>query len=155
LEDPGFEPYVNFLDSVFTALDDNNISNLIIDIRNNPGGSDPTFEQPVMYLTNKSFKENLEAKIIFDPNLIPYKELFWGVSTLERMDSVSIGLGIQHLKDRFPVFSNKISLLNQKYNPVYRSKSPIFKGNLYLLINENVASAASHFASLVKGYVQN
>lgn len=155
LEDPGFEPYVNFLDSVFTALDDNNISNLIIDIRNNPGGSDPTFEQPVMYLTNKSFKENVEAEIIFDPNLIPYKELFWGVSTLERMDNVSIGLGIQHLKDRFPVFSNKISLQNQKYNPVYRSKSPIFKGNLYLLINENVASAASHFASLVKGYVQN
>lgn len=155
LEDPGFEPYVNFVDSVFTVLNDNNISNLIIDIRNNPGGSDPTFEQPVMYLTNTSFKENLEAKIIFDPNTIPYKELFWGVSNLERMDSISIALGVKHLKDRFPVFSNKISLQDQKYNPVYQPKSPIFRGNLYLLIDENVASAASHFASLVKGYGEN
>lgn len=156
LEDPGFEPYVQFLDSVFVELHENDVSNLIIDIRNNPGGSDPTFEQPMMYLAdNKTFKENIKANIIFDPSFLPYEKYFWGVSTLQRMDSISLEIGKKQLKDWFPVFSNKVSWQNQQYNPTYYPKSPTFKGNLYLLINENVASAASHFASLVKGYAQN
>lgn len=154
-DDPKFETYVQFLDSVFTGLDKNKIPNLIIDVRNNPGGSDPNFEQPVMYLTNKPFKENVKASIIFDPNFLPFEKYFWGVSTSQPMDSLSIKKGKEYLKDAYPVFKNNVSLQNQKYNPVYHPKSPIFKGNLYLLINENVASAASHFASLVKGYVQN
>lgn len=156
LEDPGFEPYAQFLDSVFVGLHENNVSNLIIDIRNNPGGSDPTFEQPMMYLTdNKPFKENVKANIIFDPDFLPYEKYFWGVSTSQRMDSTSLEIGKRQLKDWFPIFSNKTSWQNQKYNPTYYPKSPTFKGNLYLLINENVASAASHFASLVKGFAKN
>ncbi|SHM95584.1 S41 family peptidase [Flavobacterium chilense] len=154
-DDPKFETYVQFLDSVFTGLDKNKVSNLIIDVRNNPGGSDPNFEQPVMYLTDKPFKENVKASIIFDPTFLPFEKYFWGVSTSERMDSVSKKMGKEYLKDVYPVFKNNISIQNQKYNPVYHPKSPRFKGNLYLLINENVASAASHFASLVKGYVPN
>ena len=154
-DDPKFEPYVHFLDSVFTGLDKNKIPNLIIDVRNNPGGSDPNFEQPVMYLTDQPFKENVKATIIFDPNLLPFENYFWGVSTSERMDSISKKMGKEYLKDVYPVFKNNISVQNPKYNPVYYPKSPKFKGNLYLLINENVASAASHFASLVKAYVQN
>ncbi len=153
--DPKFETYVQFLDRVFTGLDKNKVSNLIIDVRNNPGGSDPNFEQPVMYLTDKPFKENVKATIIFDPNFIPFEKYFWGVSTSQRMDSLSMKMGKEYLKDVYPVFKNNISVQNQKYNPVYHPKSPIFKGNLYLLINENVASAASHFASLVKGYIEN
>ncbi|WP_163410524.1 S41 family peptidase [Flavobacterium ajazii] len=154
-DDPKFKPYVQFLDSIFNTLDKNKVSNLIIDVRNNPGGSDPNFEQPVMYLTDKSFKENVKATIIFDPNFLPYEKYFWGVSTSERLDSVSRKMGKAYLKDVYPVFKNNISIQNQKYNPVYYPKSPFFRGKLYLLINENVASAASHFASLVKGYVQN
>lgn len=153
--DPKFETYVQFLDSVFKELDKNKVPNLIIDVRNNPGGSDPNFEQPVMYLTDKPFKENVKANIIFDPNFLPYEKYFWGVSTAQRMDSLSLKMGKEYLKDVYPVFKNNISLQNQKYNPVYHPKLPIFKGNIYLLINENVASAASHFASLVKAYVQN
>jgi C-terminal processing protease CtpA/Prc len=64
-------------------------------------------------------------------------------------------MGKKHLKDRFPVLQNKISWQNQKYNPTYYPKSPIFREDLYLLINENTASAASHFASLVRAYVKN
>lgn len=154
-DDPKFETYVQFLDSVFKGLDKNKVSNLIIDVRNNPGGSDPTFEQPVMYLTDKSFKENEKATIIFDPKLLPFENYFWGVSTSQRMDSISKKMGKEYLKDVYPIFKNNISVQNPKYNPVYHPKSPAFKGNVYLLINENVASAASHFASLVKGYVQN
>ncbi len=154
-DDPAFPSYVQFLDNVFVKLKENNVSNLIIDIRNNPGGSDPTFEQPVMYLTDQNFKENLKAEIVFDPYCIPFEKYFWGVSTAQPMDSISIKIGKEFLKNRFPLYRNGISLQNSKYNPTYYPKSPQFDGNLYLLINENVASAASHFASLVKGYVKN
>src|SRR5690606_21928570 len=151
-EDPKFEGYVQFLDSVFTQVSEKKISNLIIDIRNNPGGSDPTFEQPMMFLTDQTFKENVGAHIIFNSDSIPYRDYFFGVSTTKRMDSSALETGKKFLKDRFPKFEEGISLQNQKYNPTYYPKSPIFTGNLYLLINENVASAASHFASLVRAY---
>ncbi len=154
-EDPGFEAYVSFLDSVFTELNKNKVADLIIDIRNNPGGSDPTFEEPMMHLTDQTFKENLKATIIFNSDAIPYEQYFWGVSTSQKLDSLSLEMGKKFLKDRFPVYSNGLSFQNQEHNPTYYPKSPTFDGNLYVLINENVASAASHFASLAKGYAKN
>src|SRR5690606_5341770 len=56
IDDPAFGVYVSFIDSVFNVLHKNETPHLIIDVRNNPGGSDPTFEQPVMYLSDESFK---------------------------------------------------------------------------------------------------
>lgn len=155
IDDPAFEVYVSFIDSVFNVLDHKNIPNLIIDVRNNPGGSDPTFEQPVMYLSDAKFKENLEAHIIFDPTKIPFEKHFWGVSTSERIDSLTLAHGMELLKDYFYDFKDGKSHQNDKYNKVYQPKSPPYKGKLYLLINENVASAASHFASLLKAYARD
>lgn len=154
-EDPKFPEYIQFLDSVFTDLDKKKVRNLVIDIRNNPGGSDPTFEQPVMYLTDRTFKENEKAHIIFDPDRPPYPEYFWGVSTSERIDEKFWDEVQVFLKERYPIFKNGVSVQDQKYNPTYFPKEPQFKGNIYLIINENVGSAASHFASLVKGFVEN
>ncbi|WP_143961364.1 S41 family peptidase [Litoribacter populi] len=154
-EDPAFEVYTDFIDSVFTVLDRESIPNLVIDVRNNPGGSDPTFEQPIMYLSDSTFKENLEAHIIFDPKEIPFQKYFWGVSTDERIDGATLAMGMEFLGDYFIEFSEGKSFQNQKYNPVYHPKSPAYKGNIYLLINENTASAASHFASLMKAYARN
>lgn len=151
-DDPAFPVYVAFIDSVFQTLSKNNIPNLILDIRGNPGGSDPTFEQPMMYLTDSSFKENTLAYTIFDK--VPYEKYFWGVSTAERMDSAAIAQGKLMLKDYFPALHNGRNMQNVKYNPVYYPKQPGFKGQLYLLIDENVASAASHLASLVKAYAR-
>ncbi|MCW3463958.1 S41 family peptidase [Chitinophaga nivalis] len=152
--DPAFPVYVKFIDSVFQVLSTNNIPNLILDIRGNPGGSDPTFEQPMMYLTDASFKENTLAYTIFG-NGIPYEKYFWGVSTSERMDSAAKVAGKAMLQDYFPVFRNGRNIQDSKHNPVYLPKQPRFKGKLYLLIDENVASAASHLASLVKAYANN
>lgn len=153
-DDPAFAVYVAFIDSVFRLLSHNNVPNLIMDIRSNPGGSDPTFEQPMMYLTDSSFKENTLAYSIFD-NGIPYEQYFWGVSTAVRMDSAAKEEGKKMLKDYFPALHNGRNLQNPRYNPVYLPKQPGFKGKLYLLIDENVASAASHLASLVKAYARN
>lgn len=152
-EDPAFPIYVSFIDSVFQTLSKNNIPNLILDLRGNPGGSDPNFEQPMMYLTDSSFKENNLAYTIFDDG-VPYEKYFWGISTSERMDSAAKESGKLMLKDYFPGLVNGRNLQNVKYNPVYYPKQPGFKGQLYLLIDENVASAASHLASLVKAYAR-
>lgn len=117
-------------------------------------GATPTFEQPVMYLSDSTFKENLGAHIIFGPTSIPYKEHFWGFSTAERIDSINLAHVMELVHDYFDDFKDGKTLQNDKYNPVYHPKSPAYKGNLYLLINENTASAASHFASLIKAYAR-
>ncbi len=153
-EDPRFPTYVAFLDSVFRQLSDNRVANLVLDIRGNPGGSDPTFEQPMMYLTDDSFKENTLAYTIFG-NGIPYEQYFWGVSTAERMDSAAKVEGKRMLLDYFPTLRAGRNLQNPKYNPVYHPKQPAYKGHLYLLIDEQVGSAASHLASLVKAYARD
>lgn len=152
-DDPVFPVYVAFIDSVFQVLSKNNIPHLILDIRGNPGGSDPTFEQPMMYLTGTDFKENTLAYTIFDG--LPYEAYFWGVSTAVKMDSADKAEGKRMLKDYFPALHNGRNMQNVRYNPVYSPKSPGFKGKLYLLIDEDVASAASHLASLVKAYARN
>ncbi|OMP76641.1 MULTISPECIES: S41 family peptidase [unclassified Chitinophaga] len=152
--DPRFPGYVKYLDSVFRLLAQNNVPNLIIDLRGNPGGSDPTFEQPVMYLTDSNFKENAVAYSILGDG-IPYEQYFWGTSTSHKMDSVEKVEGKIFLKDYFPVLINGRNMQNPKYNPVYHPKSPGYKGKLYMLIDEGVASAGSHMASLVKAYARN
>ncbi len=153
VDDPAFAVYTAFVDSVFRALVTNNVPNLIIDIRGNPGGSDPTYEQPMMYLTDRSFRENTLAYINFEE--VPFEQYFWGVSTNHKMTEAEIEPGKRFLRDRFPELKNGRNLQAQKHNPVYYPKKPAYMGRVYLLIDERVASAASHFASLVKSYARN
>jgi hypothetical protein len=128
----------------------NKIKHLIVDVRNNGGGTDPTFEKAFSYLTSLSFKENNFAYVIF--NKIPLVQYFdWNSADKENQKREQTNY-VYWLNDNFPVFSNGKYFQNQKYNPVWYPDSNRFKGKIYLLINENTASAASHFASLVKGY---
>jgi hypothetical protein len=152
--DPRFPGYVKYIDSVFQLLAKNNVPNLIIDLRGNPGGSDPTFEQPVMYLTDSNFKENAVAYSIFGKE-VPFEQYFWGVSTSHKMDSAELAAGKKMLFDYFPNLVNGKNMQHPKYNPVYHPKNPGYKGKLYMLIDERVASAGSHMASLVKAYARN
>lgn len=154
-DDPAFPVYVRFIDSVFQELDKNSVSNLILDIRSNPGGSDPTYEQPMMYLTGHPFKENTLAYINFNRDTIPYMQYFWGTGTDKKMSQEELAGGRQFLKDYFQPYNNGRSYQDTSYNPVYYAKQPAYKGHLYLLIDENTASAASHLASLVKAYARN
>jgi C-terminal processing protease CtpA/Prc len=107
----------------------------------------------MMYLTDSAFKENTLAYIIFDD--VPYEKYFWGISTSSKMSGNDITEGKKMLKDYFPRLDNGRNIQDAKHNPVYHPKQPAFKGHLYLLIDESVASAASHLASLVKAYARN
>ncbi|MBV7532490.1 S41 family peptidase [Chitinophaga sp. sic0106] len=154
-DDPAFPGYARWVDSIFQQLDKQAVPNLVIDIRSNPGGSDPNFEQPMMYLTDHDFKENESAYISFNRDAIPFSQYFWGVSASQKYSAEEIKAGLQYLQETYLPYKDGKSMQNPKINPVYHPKQPAYKGHLYLLIDENTASAASHLASLVRAYARN
>ncbi|MFD0862800.1 S41 family peptidase [Sungkyunkwania multivorans] len=142
--------YVRFLDSVFMKLKEDRIENLILDIRNNTGGTDPNDLVTYSYLAARNFVENKEAWISF--NKIPE---------------------LRHIKSNIPAFLRPFGV--GKYNKMLRRSFPLekngkfyqdsssadhmirkpsenaFRGTIYLLISPSVASAGSLFAAMVAG----
>ncbi|WP_343635520.1 S41 family peptidase [Fluviicola sp.] len=151
-EDPDFERFSNYLDSLFLSFKLDKTQNLIIDIRNNPGGNDPTYEKVFTYLTDHPFRENTEAYIIF--RKLPYPEYYkWNSSEKSNQKRELADLN-EYLQTTFSVRKDSDDKFyqDQQFNPTYYPDSNRFQGNIYLLINEDVGSAASHFASLVRGH---
>lgn len=151
-EDPEFKVFSNYLDSLFLSFKLNNTQNLIIDIRNNPGGNDPTYEKVFSYLTDHPFRENTEAYILF--NKLPYPHHYkWNSCDKGNVKRELAELN-DYLQTTFSVRKDGDTKYyqDQKFNPVYYPDSNRFRGNIYLLINEDVGSAASHFASLIRGH---
>ncbi|MFT3822728.1 MAG: S41 family peptidase [Chitinophagaceae bacterium] len=149
--DPAYKVYCHFLDSIFVWMNEGNrIKHLIIDVRNNPGGSDPNFEKTFSYLANQPFKENSFAYILF--NHLPLPQYYdWYSEDKENQQGDQRRIE-NNLQNGFPVFKDGKYFQDQKYNPLWYPDNDRFKGNIYLLTNDFVASAASHFASLIKSY---
>ena len=155
-EDPNFEVFSNFLDQVFSQLKEEKIGNLIVDIRGNPGGNDPTYEKVFTYLTDQNFRENNEAYIIFKQ--LPMRK-YYNWSTTDKSNQKRALKDINtYLQNTFnnqqekKYYQNQKYYQDQKFNPMYYPDKNKFNGKLFLLIDENVGSAASHFASLVRSY---
>lgn len=149
-EDPRFEVFSDYLDSVFRKINKEGYEHLIIDIRNNPGGNDPTYEKVFTYLTDHPFKENTSAYIIFDQ--LPYPKYFrWHSSDKSNQKREQKELNA-YLQSVFSVKEGDKFFQHQKHNPIYKPDPNRYRGKVYLLIDENVGSAASHFASLVRAY---
>ncbi|WP_300666634.1 S41 family peptidase [Fluviicola sp.] len=149
-EDPDFAVFSSYLDSVFSLVKSEKITNLIVDIRNNPGGNDPTYEKVFTYLTTQTFKENKEAFILF--NKLPYPQYFKSESEDKGNRKQGLNATNSYLQEIFSVKKENRFFQNQSHNPPYYPDSNRFTGKLYLVIDENVGSAASHFASLVRGH---
>lgn len=135
----GHKQYASFLDSVFTALDEQNVGKLIVDIRDNGGGHDPNDILLYSYLTRQEFRENTFAFTIFQD--IPYPELYADDDIDELPDD---------LKEEHSILKDGKFYQNESFNKPWMPKPKAFKGKLVLLIDPYVASAASLFASLVK-----
>lgn len=152
--DPAYRIYCHYLDSVFVWMNEGNrIKHLIVDIRNNPGGSDPNFEKAFSYLANQPFKENSFAYIIF--NHLPLLQYFdWYSEDAENQqgDKRRIDRNLQYV---FSDFKDGKYFQNKRHNPLWYPDNDRFKGKIYLLVNDFVASAASHFASLIRSYSTN
>ncbi len=117
-------------EAMFREIRENNIANLIIDIRDNPGGGSGPAEKLLEYITEKPFVMMAEGQIKIS----------------------------QQARDARPnqkiFFAGKIgSLIAETSEPIVpRQLENRFKGKVYVLIGRRTASAASNFAQVVKHY---
>lgn len=147
-EDPRYARYVRFLDSVFTMLKTEHIPNLVLDIRNNPGGSNPNDLKLFTYLAKRPFRENKEAFISF--RKVPLPQYFVWNSEDPRNQKRERRGQEKEWREEFSVKRDGKYLQNQDVNPYWQPDANRYTGNVYVLIDENVGSAASHFAAHVR-----
>lgn len=147
-QDPAYAAYSRFLDSVFTRLKTEHIPNLIIDIRNNPGGSNPNDLKLFTYLAKRPFRENKEAFISFKK--VPFPRYFVWNSNDRQNQKRERRYQEKEWNEEFSVKAGGKYVQNQGVNPYWHPDSNRFTGNIYVLIDENVGSAASHFAAHVR-----
>jgi hypothetical protein len=139
--------YNNQLEKWFKELKESKIENLIIDVRYNGGGTDPNDILLFSFLANQNFRENKSAYI--STNKIPFPEyIFWDEGN-SKITKRQIKRFEKELAAEFTNNMNGRFYQNDKYNKIIKPNENAFKGQIYLLISEGVASAGSLFASLV------
>jgi len=142
--------YVRFLDSVFTKIKKSNFKNLIVDIRQNGGGTDPNDLVTYSYLTNRNFSENKQAWISFKK--IPHlKYIESKVPSFLRF--LGVGKHNKWFQKEFYI-EKENGFYQGSLSEDHKIRLPsekAFNGKVYLLISPAVASAGSLFASMVAG----
>ena len=124
-----FDKFKLFLDSTFTIIKHNRISNLIIDIRTNGGGDTGLNALLLTYLTSNPFFEYSKhiEKLTSDIRTSnEYYSQFKKDTILERT--------------KYQYFENKVE------NPL------LFKGNVFLLTGIETFSSGTELAMLIKDY---
>lgn len=142
--------YKKWLDSIFVNLKKNNIKNLIVDVRNNGGGTDPNDVITYSYLTSRRFQESKQVWIRF--NKIPLLKYYDSpIPTFLR--PLGVGKFNRYFQKRFPTEKDDKYFISKESNEmkVRESNKNAFTGTIYLLISPRVASAGSLFAALVAG----
>lgn len=136
--------FITYIDSAFDKLKDNNIKNLIIDIRGNPGGSSGNASYLFSYLTNKPFRV----------------DQYWEVTTLPLtyIDFSGIkdskGNSIELNKNDFTeTDKGRFRLKNYPSFDTIKPNPNRFTGKVYVLIDGWVGSEAAAFASLVHHHI--
>lgn len=149
-EDPAYKKFSVFLDQMINTLEKEKIDNLIIDLRGNTGGTGALYEKVFSYLTPRPFRDSHYAYTLF--NEVPMEERLL-ITPLFLSNGVKDKHGINdYLKQLYPKqVQGKYYWADDK-NPSILPNTKTFKGQLYLLVDERVASAASHLASLIKSY---
>jgi len=125
------EQFKKFLKETFTKIRDQNVSSLIIDIRNNPGGSSNIGDELLKYLTDKPFRqfEKIQIKIS--------RQLFKTQSGLKKLyPDAAMGSTV----------TNEGEFEKPQDNPLR------FKGRVFVLIGPKSASSSVCFASAVKHF---
>lgn len=147
-DDPKHKKYLTFLDSTFSLIAENQIHDLIVDVRHNGGGSDPNDMITYSYFAKRTFVENKDAWISFQK--IPYWKYIRGeVSFFER--PVEKYYSNKGLKKSFPI-EREFKFYQSPNDPdkIPRTPDPkAFDGNVYLLIGPRTASAGSLFAAML------
>ncbi len=139
-----FAAYKNFLNNSFTLLkNEDDIKNLIIDCRNNTGGEYENVFLLYRFLSQKPFKEVDSATVRFDK--IPYADLLEPEFALNEKPSLD-----SMIKHEFCRLPNGNSAMNDEENTLRRPHPMAFNGNVYVITNNNILSAASNFVAMMK-----
>jgi C-terminal processing protease CtpA/Prc len=141
--------YYGFLDSVFLQLRNQSIKNLIIDVRDNPGGGDDYGIEIIKYLYDQPFKAYSKfyykkSKVMED---FSYMFLYPEDRNNPKMRMAANCLGdCQEEHD----YGTYYECDNRAHDP--KPDSIRFRGNIYVLSNYKVYSAANCFVGLIKDY---
>ncbi|MFZ4928086.1 S41 family peptidase [Chryseobacterium sp. Mn2064] len=149
-DDPAYKKFSIFLDQMINTLEKENVKNLIVDLRGNTGGTGALYEKVFSYLAPRPFRDSHYAYTNF--NEVPMEEKLI-ITPLFLSNGVTDKKGLNtYLKDLYPKdVQGKYYWADDK-NPSILPNEKTFKGQLYLLVDQRVASAASHLASLIKSY---
>ncbi|MDR3025000.1 S41 family peptidase [Chryseobacterium sp.] len=149
-DDPAYKKFSAFLEQMMDTLEREKIENLIIDLRGNTGGTGALYEKVFSYLTQRPFRDSQYAYTNF--NEVPMEEKLV-ITSLFLTNGVTDKTGLNaYLKSLYPKgVQGKYYWADDK-NPSILPNDRTFKGQLYLLADQRVASAASHLASLIKSY---
>lgn len=149
-EDPAYTRFSAFLDQMINTLEQEKVKNLIVDLRGNTGGTGALYEKVFSYLTQRPFRDSHYAYTKF--NEVPLDEKLV-ITSLFLSNGVKDKHGLNaYLKQLYPKqIQDKYYWADDK-NPLILPNEKTFKGQLYLLVDQRVASAASHLASLIKSY---
>lgn len=149
-EDPAYNKFSAFLEQMMDTLERDKITNLIIDLRGNTGGTGALYEKVFTYLTQRPFRDSHYAYTWF--NEVPMEEKLV-ITPLFLSNGVKDKQGVNaYLKQLYPKETQGKYYWADDKNPLILPNERTFKGQLYLLVDQRVASAASHLASLIKSY---
>ncbi|MBL0358710.1 MAG: hypothetical protein IPP72_18420 [Chitinophagaceae bacterium] len=143
----GYETYAtrtafnHFIENSFRLVYQNNISNLIIDLRNNSGGYYSSTYPVLNYLVNTTLPEYDSATRRFDK--LPFTAYIAATDTSKLSNEDSI-------RKNFTLIRDGIYAENNEAITVWEPAQHLFKGRLFVIVNEHVASAASNFAAILK-----
>ncbi len=152
----GLEGFKPFCDSVFTIMKTKNYNNLIIDMRNNTGGTTRLGELLYGYLTDKSIRQfdKIETRISeekrreFIENNRKYGGWFKWYNYLYYPIYIRT-----NAKRRAIMTAKKGTLATEHFKPKKPEVNPLlFNGKVHLLISEKTYSAAAIFAATLKYY---
>ncbi|WP_288447759.1 S41 family peptidase [uncultured Chryseobacterium sp.] len=149
-EDPAYKKFSVFLDQMMDTLEREKIQNLIIDLRGNTGGTGALYEKVFSFFTPKPFRDSQYAYTLF--NEVPMEEKLV-ITPLFLSNGVKDKHGLNaYLKQLYPKEVQGKYYWTDDKNPSIMPDTRTFKGQLYLFVDQRVASAASHLASLIKSY---
>ena len=142
--------YLIFLDSIFTSIKENNLKNLIVDVRHCGGGTDPNDVVTYSYLTSRTFQESKRIWSSFQK--LPFLKYY--DSPFPRfIRPFGVGKYNKEFRRRFPIEKDGKYYISkdEAEMQVRKPNKQNFKGNIYILISPAVASAGSLFAAMVVG----
>ncbi len=134
----GEKLFKQFVDSVFVDIRTKRIKNLIIDLRNNPGGHNVYSDYLISYIANKPFKWYSDFSIKTSKLLKDHTRLK-ADTTDDYSKSILTNPNGHIFKYDFPI-----------YQPIKESNR--FKGKVYVLINRQTYSMAAESAAIIQDY---